>query len=149
MKKQTLNRVGLSDDNSQVPLFNDQLDKQICQWQQQLLLANKFKAPSFLTSCASEFNCHDHLYQMLNMGLFSIQQLQQYIEFFKSQNSETTSTTSKMISPYEQKSGAIKASYRELGRDFQVEQWLGEKRVARETVASDLAKIRKKLRAYC
>lgn len=40
-----------------------------------------------------------------------------------------------------------KAQHRELGRDFEVAQWLGVNRANKRKVASDIAKLREKLKS--
>lgn len=78
----------------------------------------------------------------------SVEQAKDCIEFFESENREWLPTLGQIVSRCKNKLGVAKASHRELGKDFEVEQWLGDRRVARETVALDLAKIRQKLGIY-
>lgn len=80
--------------------------------------------------------------------LISVDQARDCIEFFESENREWLPTLGQIVSRCKHKLGVAKASHRELGKDFEVAQWLGDRRVAKETVAMDLAKIRQKLGVF-
>ncbi len=83
--------------------------------------------------------------QVFEREKITTEQARDCIEYFESANREWLPTLGQIVSRCKHKHGEAKAAHRELGKDFEVAEWLGEKRVSQQRVAADLANIRRKL----